>query len=108
MTASVDFYGTRLGYPSPTHITARSIPPMQRRRMRCLRKKKPRSKPKRRPPLRRCRTMGKTACQFFVILQHGIVDHTSASLRAFFSSLLSVIAILIVFALLFAMTTVLE
>jgi NADH-quinone oxidoreductase subunit H len=52
--------------------------------------------------------MGKTACQFFVILQHGNVDHTSASLRAIFSSLLSVIAILVVFALLFAMTTVLE
>jgi NADH-quinone oxidoreductase subunit H len=52
--------------------------------------------------------MGETADQFFVILQHRIVDHASANLRSFFSSLLSVIAILVVFALLFAITTVLE
>ena len=52
--------------------------------------------------------MGETADQFFVILQHRIVDHAPANLRSFFSSLLSVIAILVVFALLFAITTVLE
>jgi NADH-quinone oxidoreductase subunit H len=52
--------------------------------------------------------MSETAGQFCVILQHGIVDHTSTNLRVIFSSLLSVIAILVAFALLFAVTTVLE
>jgi NADH-quinone oxidoreductase subunit H len=52
--------------------------------------------------------MGETADQIFVILQQWLVGHAPASLRSFLSSVLSVVAILTVFALLFAITTVLE
>jgi len=52
--------------------------------------------------------MGETADQFFVTLQHWLVGHAPASLQPILSSLLSVVAILGVFALLFAITTVLE
>ena len=52
--------------------------------------------------------MGETADQFFVILQHWLVGHAPASFRPIFSALLSVVAILVVFAFLFAITTVLE
>jgi NADH-quinone oxidoreductase subunit H len=52
--------------------------------------------------------MGEPADQFFVTLQHWLVGHVSASLQPVLSSLLSVVAILVVFASLFAITTVLE
>jgi NADH-quinone oxidoreductase subunit H len=52
--------------------------------------------------------MGETADQFFVILQHWIVGYAPAGLRSTLSALLSVIAILVAFASLFAITTVLE
>jgi NADH-quinone oxidoreductase subunit H len=52
--------------------------------------------------------MGETADQFFVILQHRLVGYAPAGLRSILSALLSVVAILLVFALLFAITTVLE
>jgi NADH-quinone oxidoreductase subunit H len=52
--------------------------------------------------------MGETADQLFVILQHWIVGHAPAGLRSTFSALLSVVAILVAFASLFAITTVLE
>jgi NADH-quinone oxidoreductase subunit H len=52
--------------------------------------------------------MGETADQIFVILQRWLVGHAPGSLRSFLSSVLSVVAILTVFALLFAITTVLE
>jgi NADH-quinone oxidoreductase subunit H len=52
--------------------------------------------------------MGETADQFFVILQHWLVGQVPASLQSIFSALLSVVAILVVFASLFAITTVLE
>ncbi len=52
--------------------------------------------------------MGETADQLFVTLQHWLVGYAPASLRSILSALLSVIAILVVFALLFAITTVLE
>jgi NADH-quinone oxidoreductase subunit H len=52
--------------------------------------------------------MGETADQFFVILQRWLVGHAPASFRPIFSALLSVVAILLVFAFLFAITTVLE
>lgn len=52
--------------------------------------------------------MGETADQVFVTLQHWLVGHAPASLQSILSSLLSVVAILGVFALLFAVTTVLE
>jgi NADH-quinone oxidoreductase subunit H len=52
--------------------------------------------------------MGETADQFFVILQHWLVGHAPAVLQPILSSLVSAIAILTVFALLFAITTVLE
>jgi NADH-quinone oxidoreductase subunit H len=52
--------------------------------------------------------MGEAADQFFVTLQHWLVGHAPASLQPILSSLLSVVAILLVFALLFAITTVLE
>jgi NADH-quinone oxidoreductase subunit H len=52
--------------------------------------------------------MGETADQFFVVLQHWLVGYAPVGLRAFLSSVLSVVAILGVFALLFAITTVLE
>jgi NADH-quinone oxidoreductase subunit H len=52
--------------------------------------------------------MGETADQFFVILQHWLVGHAPASFRPILSALLSVVAILLVFAFLFAITTVLE
>jgi NADH-quinone oxidoreductase subunit H len=52
--------------------------------------------------------MGETADQFFVILQHRLVAYAPASLQSILSALLSVVAILVVFALLFAITTVLE
>ena len=52
--------------------------------------------------------MGETADQFFVILQHWLVGHVPASLQSIVSALLSVVAILVVFASLFAITTVLE
>jgi NADH-quinone oxidoreductase subunit H len=52
--------------------------------------------------------MGETADQIFVTLQHWLVGHAPAGLQPILSSLLSVVAILLVFALLFAITTVLE
>jgi len=52
--------------------------------------------------------MGENADQFFVFLQHWLVGYAPAILRPLLSSVLSVIAILGVFALLFAITTVLE
>jgi NADH-quinone oxidoreductase subunit H len=52
--------------------------------------------------------MGETADQVFVILQRWLVGHAPASFRPILSALLSVVAILAVFALLFAVTTVLE
>jgi NADH-quinone oxidoreductase subunit H len=52
--------------------------------------------------------MGETTDQIFVNLQHWLVGHAPASLRSTLSALLSVVAILGVFALLFAVTTVLE
>jgi NADH-quinone oxidoreductase subunit H len=52
--------------------------------------------------------MGETADQFFVILQHWLVGYAPAALRSTFSALLAVVAILVVFASLFAVTTVLE
>jgi NADH-quinone oxidoreductase subunit H len=52
--------------------------------------------------------MGETADQLFVILQHWLVGHGPANLRSFLASVLSVVAILSVFAFLFAITTVLE
>jgi NADH-quinone oxidoreductase subunit H len=52
--------------------------------------------------------MGETADQLFVILQHWLVGHAPANLRSFLASVLSVVAILSVFAFLFAITTVLE
>ncbi len=52
--------------------------------------------------------MGETADQIFVILQHRIVGYAPASLRPILSDVLAVVAILGVFASLFAVTTVLE
>jgi NADH-quinone oxidoreductase subunit H len=52
--------------------------------------------------------MGENADQVFVILQHWLVGHVPASLQSIVSTLLSVVAILVVFASLFAITTVLE
>jgi NADH-quinone oxidoreductase subunit H len=52
--------------------------------------------------------MGEAADQFFVTLQHWLVGHAPASLQPILSSLLSVVAILVVFASLFAITTILE
>jgi NADH-quinone oxidoreductase subunit H len=52
--------------------------------------------------------MGEAADQFFVTLQHWLVGHAPSSLQPILSSLLSVVAILAVFASLFAVTTVLE
>jgi NADH-quinone oxidoreductase subunit H len=52
--------------------------------------------------------MGENADQFFVNLQHWLVGHAPASLQSIVSALLSVVAILVVFASLFAITTVLE
>ncbi len=46
--------------------------------------------------------MGETADQIFVIVQHWLVGYAPASLRPGLSVLLSVVAILVVFALLFA------
>lgn len=53
-------------------------------------------------------TVAETADQFFVILQHWIVRRAPASLQPIFSELISAVAILAVFASLFAITTVLE
>jgi NADH-quinone oxidoreductase subunit H len=52
--------------------------------------------------------MGENADQVFVILQRWLVGHLPASLQSIVSALLSVVAILVVFASLFAITTVLE
>jgi NADH-quinone oxidoreductase subunit H len=52
--------------------------------------------------------MGEAADQFFVTAQHWLVGRAPAGLQPVLSSLLSVVAILVVFALLFAITTVLE
>jgi NADH-quinone oxidoreductase subunit H len=52
--------------------------------------------------------MGEAADQFFVNLLHMLVGMAPAGLRPILSSLLSVVAILSVFAFLFAVTTVLE
>lgn len=52
--------------------------------------------------------MGETADQFFVILQRWIVGHAPAGLQPIVAALLSVVAILVVFASLFAITTILE
>ena len=52
--------------------------------------------------------MGEAADQLFVRLQHWLVGNVPGSLQPIFSSLLGVVAILTVFAGLFAVTTVLE
>jgi len=52
--------------------------------------------------------MGEAADQFFVVLQRWLVGHAPEGLQPILSSLLSVVGILIVFASLFAITTVLE
>src|SRR6201987_1242393 len=52
--------------------------------------------------------MGEAADQLFVRLQHWLVGHVPGSLQPIVSSLLGVVAILTVFAGLFAVTTVLE
>ena len=52
--------------------------------------------------------MGETADQIFVILQHRLVGYAPTALQPVLSALLSVVAILLIFALLFAITTVLE
>jgi NADH-quinone oxidoreductase subunit H len=52
--------------------------------------------------------MGENADQVFVILQRWLVGHLPTSLQSIVSALLSVVAILVVFASLFAITTVLE
>jgi NADH-quinone oxidoreductase subunit H len=52
--------------------------------------------------------MGETADQIFVTLQHWLVRYAPAGLRPLVASLLSVVAILVVFASLFAITTILE
>ncbi|MEI9978630.1 MAG: NADH-quinone oxidoreductase subunit NuoH [Edaphobacter sp.] len=52
--------------------------------------------------------MGEAADQFFVNLLHRLVDHAPAGVAPILSSLLSVVAILAVFASLFAVTTILE
>jgi NADH-quinone oxidoreductase subunit H len=52
--------------------------------------------------------MGEAADQFFVILQRWLVGHAPVELQSVLSSLLSVVALLIVFASLFAITTILE
>jgi NADH-quinone oxidoreductase subunit H len=52
--------------------------------------------------------MGETADQIFVTLQHLIAGYAPAGLRPLLSTVLAVVAILGVFASLFAMTTVLE
>lgn len=52
--------------------------------------------------------MGETADQFFVVLQRWIVGHAPAGLQPILAALLSVVAILVVFASLFAITTILE
>jgi NADH-quinone oxidoreductase subunit H len=52
--------------------------------------------------------MGETMDQFFVTLHHWLVSHAPAILQPVLSALISVVAILTVFALLFAITTVLE
>jgi NADH-quinone oxidoreductase subunit H len=52
--------------------------------------------------------MGEAADQIFVTLQHWLVGRAPASIQPILSSLLSVVAILIVFASLFAITTILE
>src|ERR1700674_5044880 len=52
--------------------------------------------------------MGEAADQFFVTLQHWLVGHAPASPQPILSSLLSVVAILVVLASLFAITTILE
>lgn len=52
--------------------------------------------------------MGETTDQFFVILQRWIVGHAPAGLQPILAALLSVVAILVVFASLFAITTILE
>jgi NADH-quinone oxidoreductase subunit H len=51
---------------------------------------------------------GETADQFFVALLHRLVGYAPSSLQSTLSALLSVIAILVAFASLFAVTTVLE
>ena len=52
--------------------------------------------------------MGETMDQLFVTLHHWLVSHAPAILQPVLSALISVVAILTVFALLFAITTVLE
>ncbi len=52
--------------------------------------------------------MGETADQFFVVLQQWMVGRAPAGLQSTLSALLSVVGILVVFASLFAITTVLE
>jgi NADH-quinone oxidoreductase subunit H len=52
--------------------------------------------------------MGETADQVFVELQRWLVGHAPAVLRPTLSAVISVVAILVVFASLFAITTVLE
>ena len=52
--------------------------------------------------------MTETADQIFVILQHWIVAHAPSGLRSILAALLSAVAILATFGLLFAITTILE
>ena len=52
--------------------------------------------------------MPETVDQIFVILKHWLISHLPAGVQPMFSALLSVVPVLIVFPLLFAITTVLE
>ena len=52
--------------------------------------------------------MTETMDQIFVLLKHWILLHSPVSVRPFFSAVLSAIAILVVFAALFALITILE
>ena len=52
--------------------------------------------------------MPETIDQIFVILKHWLVGHLPAGVQSVFSAVLSVVPVLIVFPLLFAITTVLE
>jgi NADH-quinone oxidoreductase subunit H len=52
--------------------------------------------------------MAETADQIFVILKHWVVSHLPIGIQPMFSALLSVLSIIVVFASLFAVTTILE
>src|SRR5271155_1553724 len=52
--------------------------------------------------------MTETIDQIFVILKHWLVGHLPAEVQPFAAAVLSVVAIIVVFASLFAVTTILE